>query len=91
MCIRDRLFPVHFSGENQAKLRKYKVIKTPQSVYKAVPGCQDLRPDQKTPIRNFFLTGDYTMQKYLASMEGAVLSGKLCAEKIQTSTKIGSS
>jgi len=79
-----KLFPVHFSGENQAKLRKYKVIKTPQSVYKAVPGCQDLRPDQKTPISNFFLTGDYTMQKYLASMEGAVLSGKLCAEKIQS-------
>ena len=86
-----KLFPMHFSGENQAKLRKYKVIKTPQSVYKAVPGCQDLRPDQKTPIRNFFLTGDYTMQKYLASMEGAVLSGKLCAEKIQISTDIGSS
>jgi 15-cis-phytoene desaturase len=86
-----KLFPMHFSGENQAKLRKYKVIKTPQSVYKAVPGCQDLRPDQKTPIRNFFLTGDYTMQKYLASMEGAVLSGKICAEKIQTSTDIVSS
>ncbi len=79
-----KLFPIHFSGENQAKLRKYKVIKTPQSVYKAVPGCQDLRPDQKTPISNFFLTGDYTMQKYLASMEGAVLSGKLCAEKMQS-------
>ena len=79
-----KLFPIHFSGETQAKLRKYKVIKTPQSVYKAVPGCQDLRPDQKTPISNFFLTGDYTMQKYLASMEGAVLSGKLCAEKIQS-------
>ncbi len=79
-----KLFPIHFSGENQAKLRKYKVIKTPQSVYKAVPGCQDLRPDQKTPISNFFLTGDYTMQKYLASMEGAVLSGKLCAKKIQS-------
>jgi len=31
------------------------------------------------------------MQMYLASMEGAVLSGKLCAEKIQTSTHIGSS
>ena len=85
-----KLFPMHFSGENQAKLRKYKVIKTPQSVYKAVPGCQDLRPDQKTPIKNFFLTGDYTMQRYLASMEGAVLSGKLCAEKIQTSTDISS-
>ena len=27
----------------------------------------------------------------LASMEGAVLSGKICAEKIQISTDIGSS
>ena len=37
---------------------------------------------EKSPIKNFFLAGDYTMQKYLASMEGAVLSGKLCAESI---------
>ena len=50
--------------------------------YKAVPGCQEFRPSQKSPIKNFFLAGDYTMQKYLASMEGAVLSGKLCAESI---------
>ena len=83
-----KLFPVHFTGENQAKLRKYKVVKTPLSVYKAVPGCQELRPSQSTPIKNFFLTGDYTMQRYLASMEGAVLSGKLCAEEIDKKSKI---
>ncbi len=77
-----KLFPMHFSGENQPTLRKYKVVKTPLSVYKAVPGCQKIRPSQKTPINNFFLTGDYTMQRYLASMEGAVLSGKLCAEVV---------
>jgi len=35
------------------------------------------RPSQKTPISNFYLAGDYTKQKYLASMEGAVFSGKL--------------
>ncbi len=40
------------------------------------------RPSQKTPISNFYLAGDYTKQKYLASMEGAVYSGKLAAEKI---------
>lgn len=28
------------------------------------------------------MAGDYTKQKYLASMEGAVLSGKLCAQAI---------
>ena len=77
-----KLFPMHFESDNPAKLRKYKIVKTPLSVYKAVPGCQKLRPSQKTPIENFYLTGDYTMQKYLASMEGAVLSGKLTAEAI---------
>ncbi|MFN7415674.1 MAG: FAD-dependent oxidoreductase, partial [Dolichospermum sp.] len=40
------------------------------------------RPSQQTPISNFYLTGDYTMQRYLASMEGAVLSGKLTAQAI---------
>lgn len=40
------------------------------------------RPSQKSPIPNFYLSGDYTKQKYLASMEGAIYSGKLAAEKI---------
>jgi len=79
------LFPKHLIGENKANLRKYKVVKTPLSVYKAVPGCQEFRPSQTTPIPNFFLTGDYTMQRYLASMEGAVLSGKLCANQVDES------
>ncbi len=78
----EKLFPAHFTGDNPAKLRKYKVVKTPRSVYKAVPGCQQSRPTQTTPISNFYLTGDYTMQRYLASMEGAVLSGKLTAQAI---------
>ena len=49
-------------------------------------GCQQLRPDQASPIANFFLAGCYTMQRYLASMEGAVLSGKQCAAAIAGST-----
>jgi len=81
-----KLFPMHFGGDNPAKLRKYKVVKTPLSVYKTTPGCQQLRPDQITPIKNFFLAGDYTMQRYLASMEGAVLSGKLCAGAVDAKT-----
>ena len=77
-----KLFPKHFSEEDRAKLLKYKVVKTPRSVYKATPGRQACRPDQKTPIPNFYLAGSYTMQRYLGSMEGAVLSGKLAAEAI---------
>jgi 15-cis-phytoene desaturase len=78
----EKLFPQHFKTENPAKLRKYKVVKTPRSVYTASPGRQAYRPDQSTPIENFFLAGSYTMQQYLGSMEGAVLSGKLAAQAI---------
>ena len=77
-----KLFPQHFTGTNTARLLKYHVVKTPRSVYKATPGRQKYRPSQTTPISNFFLAGDYTMQRYLASMEGAVLSGKLTAQAI---------
>jgi 15-cis-phytoene desaturase len=77
-----QLFPQHFTGEEQAKLLKSHVVKTPRSVYKATPGRQAYRPEQKTPIKNFYLAGDFTMQKYLGSMEGAVLSGKQAAQVI---------
>jgi 15-cis-phytoene desaturase len=85
----QRLFPQHFGSDNPAQLRKAIVVKTPLSVYKTVPGCQALRPDQTSPIPNFFLAGDYTMQRYLASMEGAVLSGRLCAEAIAAALDAG--
>ncbi|MBD1870408.1 15-cis-phytoene desaturase [Cyanobacteria bacterium FACHB-471] len=80
----EKLFPHHFGSDSPAQLLKYKVVKTPRSVYKATPGRQQHRPRQTTPIANFYLTGDYTMQRYLASMEGAVLSGKLTAQAISS-------
>nr|AUE44525.1 phytoene desaturase [Gloeochaete wittrockiana] len=75
-----KLFPQHIP--NGAKLLKSKVVKTPRSVYTALKGRQAYRPTQETPIKNFYLSGDYTMQMYLASMEGAVTSGKLTAQSI---------
>lgn len=53
-----------------------------RSVYKTIPNCEPCRPLQRSPVEGFYLAGDYTKQKYLASMEGAVLSGKLCAQAI---------
>ncbi|PSB30180.1 15-cis-phytoene desaturase [Stenomitos frigidus] len=84
----ERLFPQHFGTGNPAKLRKFKVVKTPRSVYTATPGRQAYRPDQLTPIPNFFLSGSYTMQRYLGSMEGAVLSGKLTAQALVNSRSL---
>jgi 15-cis-phytoene desaturase len=87
----ERLFPQHLCIEDSAKLLKSKVVKTPRSVYTATPGRQACRPDQATPIPNFFLSGSYTMQRYLGSMEGAVLSGKLTAQAIVDSPSLAPS
>jgi 15-cis-phytoene desaturase len=45
-------------------------------------GRNKYRPSQTTPIPHFTLAGDWTSQKFLGSMEGAVLGGKLAAEVI---------
>nr|AUB45124.1 phytoene desaturase [Musa AAB Group] len=78
-----KLFPNEIAADqSKAKILKYHVVKTPRSVYKTVPDCEPCRPLQRSPVKGFYLAGDYTKQKYLASMEGAVLSGKLCAQAI---------
>jgi 15-cis-phytoene desaturase len=77
-----KLFPQHFDTDQPAQLLKYRIVKTPRSVYTASPGRQAYRPTQETPIANFYLAGSYTLQRYLGSMEGAVLSGKLAAQAI---------
>lgn len=82
MAELQKLFPEDFSGDQPTTLLKHKIVKTPRSVYKAVPGTQGYRPTQATPIANFYLAGSYTMQEFLGSMEGAVLSGKLAAKAI---------
>jgi 15-cis-phytoene desaturase len=82
MAELEKLYPDQLTGENPAKLLKHRIVKTPRSVYTAAPGTQACRPDQATPIANFFLAGSYTMQRYLGSMEGAVLSGKLAAQAV---------
>nr|AUE44535.1 phytoene desaturase [Campylaephora kondoi] len=87
----ERLFPQYIGplAAEPTKLLKYKVVQTPRSVYKTTKGLQPSRPTQKTPIRNFFLAGDFTLQKYLASMEGAVLSGKLAATEVAVAVEAG--
>lgn len=78
-----KLFPDEIAADqSKAKILKYHIVKTPRSVYKTVPGTEPCRPLQRSPVAGFYLAGDYTKQKYLASMEGAVLSGKLCAQAI---------
>jgi hydroxysqualene dehydroxylase len=55
------------------------VIREKRATFSATPAAEDLRPDQRTPIRNLFLAGDWTTTGYPATIEGAVISGERCA------------
>jgi 15-cis-phytoene desaturase len=82
----ERLFPEEIRADGSlAKVAKFTCVRTPTSVYETLPGCEEHRPTQKSPISNFFCAGDFSKQKYLASMEGAILSGLLAATAIADS------
>lgn len=40
----------------------HSIVKIGQSLYREAPGVDPFRPDQVTPIPNFFLAGSYTKQ-----------------------------
>lgn len=57
------------------------------SLHTQLSGRNKYRPSQTTPIPNFTMAGDWTSQKFLGSMEGAVLGGKLAAEIVAERAK----
>jgi len=60
----------------------YRVTRLPRDFYSLRPGNNRMRPRQATPIPGLTLAGDYTRQPMLATMEGAVISGRLAAEAV---------
>jgi 15-cis-phytoene desaturase len=61
---------------------RYRVVRLPADFYALWPGTDALRPPQQTPVPGLTLAGDYTRQQYLATMEGAVVSGRLAARAV---------
>ncbi|HAG81995.1 MAG TPA: 9,9'-di-cis-zeta-carotene desaturase [Cyanobacteria bacterium UBA12227] len=71
-----------FPSSRELNMTWYSVVKLAQSLYREAPGMDPYRPNQKTPVSNFFLAGSYTQQDYIDSMEGATLSGRKAAKAI---------
>ncbi|WP_413295430.1 9,9'-di-cis-zeta-carotene desaturase [Synechococcus sp. MIT S9452] len=71
-----------FPSSSGLKLVWSNVVKLAQSLYREAPGMEPYRPEQSTPVSNFFLAGSYTRQDYIDSMEGATMSGRLAAKAI---------
>ncbi len=57
-----------------------RVITEKRATFSATPGLQRLL--QKTPLKHFWLAGDYTASDYPATLEAAVRSGIACAQGI---------
>ena len=78
----DRQVRELFPSARHLTLTWSNVVKLAQSLYREAPGMEPYRPEQRTPVRNFFLAGSYTRQDYIDSMEGATMSGHLAAAEI---------
>ncbi len=61
-------------------LKWQRVITEKRATFSATTGLR--RPQQKTPLQNFWLAGDYTASDYPATLEAAVRSGISCAHGI---------
>jgi predicted NAD/FAD-dependent oxidoreductase len=57
-----------------------RVIAEKRATFSCIAGLQ--RPAQHTPLKNFYLAGDYTGTDYPATLEAAVRSGIACAHHI---------
>jgi len=76
-----------FPSSRELNMTWYSVVKLAQSLYREAPGMDAYRPNQKTPVSNFFLAGSYTQQDYIDSMEGATISGRRAAKVILSNLK----
>jgi zeta-carotene desaturase len=79
-----------FPAAGDANLLKSTVIKEVHATYSPRPGIDAFRPQQSTLWPRVFLAGDWTATGWPATMEGAVRSGYLAAEKLARAATTGS-
>ena len=69
-------------GIDAAQVTNYRVIRHPADFYLLSPNMNKLRPGTRTPVEGLFLAGDYVRQSFMASMEGAVITGNNAAREV---------
>lgn len=65
-----------------ARLLHSRQVTEHRAVFSPVPGVDEFRPAQQSPVGNLQFAGDWTQTGWPATMEGAVRSGYLAAENI---------
>src|SRR5205085_4706848 len=66
----------------EAKLVKALVLKEKQATMSPALESHHLRPATGTPLRNFFLAGDWIQTGLPATIESAVISGRAAASAV---------
>jgi zeta-carotene desaturase len=66
-----------------SKLLHSIIIKEKRATFSPTCDVESLRPSPETPVRNFFLGGDWTNTGLPATLEGAVISGYAAAARIR--------
>lgn len=61
---------------------QYKIIKEKRATIVPAVDILNKRPDSRTPIKNFFLAGDWTNTGLSSTIESAVKSGRIAAENV---------
>lgn len=67
---------------SDARLIHGRLITEHRAVFSPLPGVDEIRPVQQSPIPNLQFAGDWTRTGWPATMEGAVRSGYLAAENV---------
>lgn len=71
-----------FPEARNAALLHCRIVTDPAAVYSLSPELGSRRPSSATPLDWLHLAGDYIQTGWPATMEGAVISGRMAAESI---------
>lgn len=67
---------------NDSEISDYKVIKEKRATFIPDKSSMNYRPNQKTNYENLFIAGDWTDTGLPATIESAVMSARICSDRI---------
>lgn len=83
ICVSDMKKCV--TGFDKSFVEDYKVIREKKATFIPDKSSSKARPGSRTDVNNFFIAGDWTDTGLPSTIEGAVKSGRICAELIEKS------
>ena len=69
-------------GIDPSRVSGYRVVRHPTDFYLLSQHMNKRRPGTRTAVQGLFLAGDYVQQSFMATMEGAILSGNAAAREV---------